>query len=200
MKYINLYHKEFHPYRTPALVRILQIASVCLLLGGVGAFFWHTSRIEDLRLQLQQAESTRAQLNSELTSIQQRLEAQRSDPRLQRKIDSLRQKLEVQRPMFASLEQINARRGYSIEVLTALAQQQMPAVWFTHIHLDANAAHVRMEGAGLEPEGISQAFDTLMAHPVFAGRDFAHIRIRRGEDGVYQFTLDNRINAAGERP
>ncbi|MGM0416010.1 MAG: hypothetical protein ACQEQK_03575 [Thermodesulfobacteriota bacterium] len=200
MKYINLYHKEFQPYRTPALVRVLQLVVVCLVVGGAGAYFWQSSRIEDLRSNLQQAESTRDQLNTQLTDIQQRLEAQQSDPGLQRKIDSLRQKLKVQRPLFDTLEHMNSRRGHSIEVLNTLAQQPLPEVWFTRIELDTSTAQVELEGAGLDPGGISRAFDILMAQQVFAGQDFAHLRIQRREDGIYRFTLASRFNAMEERP
>lgn len=200
MKNIDLYHKEFQPYRTPALIRILQIALVCLVVGGVGAYLWQASRIAELRSHLQQAESTREQLNRDLTSIQQRLEAQQSDPRLQRRIDTLRQKLKVQRPLFEALEQFSARRGYSSDVLTTLAQHPLREVWFTRIRVNTSPAHVSLEGAGLDPGRISQMFDTLLTQQVFAGQDFAHLQIQRREDGTYQFTLASRINAEEERP
>jgi hypothetical protein len=199
MKHIDLYHKEFQPYRTPALVRILQITGIVLLLGGVGVYLWHSSRVDELQSRLQRAEATSTQLNTELRGIEQRLKAQQSDPRLERRITSLRQKLKVQRPLFDTLERMSTHRGQSIEVLTTLAQQPLPEVWFTRIHLDTHAASVKLEGAGLKPEPISRAFDILMAQQVFAGQDFAHLRIERDEKGVYRFTLASAIDAE-ERP
>ncbi|MCA1797475.1 MAG: hypothetical protein LC645_08060 [Geobacteraceae bacterium] len=201
MKHIDLYHKEFQPYRTPALVRFLQVAAIVLLLGAIGVYFWHTARVAELQTRLQQAESTSNQLNTELSSIEQRLKAQQSDPRLERRISSLRQKLKVQRPLFDTLEHMSSRRGQSIEVLTTLAQQPLPEVWFTRIHLDTHASNVRLEGAGLDPGRISRAFDTLMAQQVFAGQDFSHLRIERDEEGLYQFILilATRVNVE-ERP
>jgi len=199
MKHINLYHKEFQPYRTPILVRILQVATIVLLLGGVGVYLWHSSRVAELQTRLQRAESTSNQLNTELSSIEQRLEAQQSDPRLERRITSLRQKFKVQSPLFDTLENMSSRRGQSIEVLTTMAQHPLPEVWFTRIHLDTRASHVRLEGAGLDPGRISRAFDTLMAQQVFAGQNFSHLRIERNEEGLYRFILATRINAE-ERP
>jgi len=195
MKYINLYHKEFQPYRTPALVRILQAAAVVLLLGAVGVYFWHSSRLAELQTRLQRAESTSTQLNTELSSIEQLLKAQQSDPRLERRVTALRQKLKVQRPLFDTLEHMSTQRGRSLEVLTTLAQHPLPEVWFTRIHLDTRAANVKLEGAGLDPGQISRAFDTLMAQQVFGGQDFAHLRIERDDEGIYRFTLASAIDA-----
>jgi hypothetical protein len=199
MKHIDLYHKEFQPYRTPALVRALQVAAIVVLLGGVSVYLWHSSRVAELQTRLQRAETTSGQLNTELSSIEQRLEAQQSDPRLERRITSLRQKLKVQSPLFDTLENMSSRRGQSIEVLTTLAQQPLPDVWFTRIHLDTRASNVKLEGAGLDPGLISRAFDTLMAQQVFAGQDFAHLRIERDAEGIYKFTLASAIDAE-ERP
>lgn len=195
MKHIDLYHKEFQPYRTPTLVRFLQVAAVILILGAVGFYFWHSSRLTELQSRLQRAESTSTQLNTELNNIEQRLKAQQLDPRLERRIIALRQKLKVQRPLFDTLEHLTAQRGGSFEVLTALAQQPLPEVWFTRIHLNTRAANVTLEGAGLDPGQISRAFDTLMAQQVFAGQDFAHLRIERDEDGIYRFILASALDA-----
>lgn len=200
MKNINLYHQEFHPYRTPALVRILQIVCVSLVLCVLGAYFWYNARVDILHTRVQKAEISRAQLSTELAGIQQRLKAQQSDPRLQRQIDILRQKFKMQRPLFDTLEQMNTRKGHSIDLLTALAHQPLPDVWFTHIQLNTNATHVRLEGAGLNPGRISQAFDTLMMQQVFAGQEFAHVQIQRRDDGIYQFTLASRSSVEDEHP
>jgi len=200
MKHIDLYHKEFHPYRTPPLVRGLQLGALLLVLIGASGYLWHSSRTEQLQTRLQSVESTRDQLNSELTLMQQRLEAQQSDPRMQRRADSLRQKLKIQRPLFETLEGLNALRGYSVEILTALAQQQLPEVWFTRIELDTTAARIILEGSGSDPERISAAVDTLMTKKVFGGQEFSHLQIQRDEEGLYTFSLASHLNPQEERP
>jgi DNA repair exonuclease SbcCD ATPase subunit len=200
MKYINLYHKEFRPYRTPVLVRVLQLAAICVVLGLIALFVWHSARIDRLHTKIEQAESRRDQLNTELSSMEQRLNAQQSDPRLQRKIDSLRRKLQVQRPLFETLEQLLQRRGHSVEVLSALAQKPMPGVWFTHIRLDSASAEMYLEGAGHDAEHISAALDILMTRKIFVGREFEHFQIQRGEDGLYTFSLASRFNIQEETP
>ncbi|MFW6387096.1 MAG: PilN domain-containing protein [Thermodesulfobacteriota bacterium] len=200
MKYINLYHKEFQPYRTPALVRVLQLAAICLVAGLIVLFVWHSARIDHLRTRIEQVETRRERLSTELSSMEQRLEAQQSDPRLQRRIDSLRQKLKVQRPLFDTLEQLRLRRGHSIAVLTALAQEPLSGVWFTRIRLDSANAEVNLEGAGDDAEHISGVLDNLMSRKIFAGREFEQLRIKRGEDGLYTFSLASRFSIEEETP
>jgi hypothetical protein len=200
MKYINLYHKEFQPYRTPALVRVFQLAAIFLVLGLITLFAWHSARVDHLRARIEQVETTHDRLSTELSSVEQRLQAQQSDPRLRRRIDSLRQKLKIQRPLFDTLEQLCLRRGHSVEVLTALAQNPLPGVWFTHIRLDSANAEVNLEGTGHDAEHISSGLDTLMTRKIFAGREFEQLRIQRGEDGLYTFSLASRFNIQEETP
>jgi hypothetical protein len=119
---------------------------------------------------------------------------------MQRRADSLRQKLKIQRPLFETLEGLNALRGYSVEILTALAQQQLPEVWFTRIELDTTAARIILEGSGSDPERISAAVDTLMTKKVFGGQEFSHLQIQRDEEGLYTFSLASHLNPQEERP
>jgi hypothetical protein len=200
MKYINLYHKEFRPYRTPVLVRVFQLAAIFLVLGLITLFAWHSARDDHLRARIEQVETTHDRLSTELSSVEQRLQAQQSDPRLRRRIDSLRQKLKIQRPLFDTLEQLCLRRGHSVEVLSALAQNPLPGVWFTHIRLDSANAEVNLEGTGHDAEHISSGLDTLMTRKIFAGREFEQLRIQRGEDGLYTFSLASRFNIQEETP
>ncbi len=199
MKHIDLYHKEFQPYRTPLYVRIIQITCICIVFCVIGVYTWYAKHTTEIDTQLLKLRNTEARLNIELAELEQRLQVRRADQYLQRKIDKVQHKLTLQGPVSDYLKRINEHQGNSTAILTTLAQNRLPQVWFTGIFIDNKLPYLQLEGVGTTAESISTALEALMRQQVFAGQDFEHLEIKREKDGAYQFILGSHVNPQGKR-
>jgi Tfp pilus assembly protein PilN len=95
------------------------------------------------------------------------------------------------------------------DLLMALARQSDPAVWLTGLKVSADHATLELRGRMNDPAALPGYLGRLQGEPLFHGRRFAQLGLRRvdagadgqaGSSGPIEFTLRSAVDAAPAQP
>lgn len=201
MQHVNLYQRQFRPHRDPTDAFHLALALVLVLLALVvfsGYQAWQArqaqQRLADERAEQQSVQQRMDALRSELQS------AQASDTDASQQLEQLRREYEAKQRLLQFLDQgpLADEAGFAGH-LAGLAERIVDGVWLERIQVKQGGGRIRLDGHALEAPQIPAFIASLGRAPVYAGRTFRTLRVQRQKDdgGPVAFVLaSNRVDLA----
>jgi Tfp pilus assembly protein PilN len=173
MQQINLFRARFRREQAvlpgALLVKIAAAAAAAMLLV-VLFLAWRTSalRSEFAELERQQAEAHRS-----LEEVGRRFISRAGDPRLLDEVTKLEALVNSPDVVLQALQRdvFGAKQGYS-NFLVALARQNVPGVWLTHVHIVGAGRQVELRGRAVSPERVPRYLQRLSNERSLAGLEF----------------------------
>jgi hypothetical protein len=190
---VNLYQDKLKgPQTSPAFMYyaagILAVPLLLMLLS-----FYLLFNINSLKAEV---EKTRQQLGAEesrVTSLLARLPKQQNDTGFVEQIKLLQDKLnELSQTLNLLTQQKNAaQQGFS-RYFQALAEQSVPDIWLSKIHIIGSRRIINLEGSTYKPEQVPHLLQQLENEPVFHGQTFAKLIMQKSElkSGQIDFKLN----------
>lgn len=190
---VNLYQDKLKGAQiSPAFMYyaagILAVPLLLMLLS-----FYLLFDINSLKAEV---EKTRQQLSAEesrVTSLLARLPKQQNDTVFAEQIKQTQDKLNELSQTFNLLTQQkhNPQQGFS-GYFQALAEQSVPDIWLSKIHIIGSRRIINLEGSTYKAEQVPYLLQQLENEPVFHGQTFAKLIMQKSElkPGQINFKLN----------
>lgn len=179
-QYINLYDSALRPQHDLLSLRNVALAMTGTVLLLIGLAVHGILRTTDEQRNFQSVEARLRQAQEQVTVFAVQQGARKLDPVLQAHLQQAEKQLASRRAVLARLRagEFGGQQGFS-SIFRSLAEISVDGVWLTSV--DALAAGQSMELRGrLLDEALLPAYvQHLAAHPIFAGRNFSALDVRR---------------------
>ncbi len=190
---VNLYQDKFRGTQNSSASLyytggILAVPFLLMLISFYLLFDVNTLKAE--------VEKTRQQLSTEesrVTSLMDRLPKQQNDTVFAEQIKQTQDKLnELSQTLNFLTQQKNAaQQGFS-QYFQALAEQSVPDIWLSKIHIIGSRRIINLEGSTYKAEQVPYLLQQLENKPVFHGQTFAKLIMQKSElkSGQIDFKLN----------
>ncbi|MFO8025162.1 PilN domain-containing protein [Thiohalophilus sp.] len=193
---INLYQDIFREQQQPVSARQVGLAvlGLIVLLALVSGFLqWQH---QGLNTKLAEREQRKAELEQQVATLRQKLEARQGDRQLQEAVEALNNELAAKQQILQALsgKRFGNTDGF-VEHLTGLARQRIDGLWLTELALRQGGTRLDMQGRSLKPESVPNYLQKLSAETIFAGTEFDNLSISRNAEQPrhMDFQLQSRV-------
>ncbi|MDD0842159.1 PilN domain-containing protein [Pseudomonas sp. Gutcm_11s] len=193
MQNINLYQVERQrrdgPEKAQMLLGLVLLGLLCLLHAAWQGWQWRSAG----QLQVE-AESKAQQQENSLAAARASFIEPHLDEQLPAELATQEARnRELQRLMtyLQTLAQQH-RAGFTAPLQALADQHPQGGLWLNGIHLSDGGTQLRLQGRSQNQELLPAYLDALGASPVFKGREFARLDVKRGEDQLLDFDLSSR--------
>lgn len=149
--------------------------------------------VNTLKVEVEKTRQNLSDEESRVTNLMERLPKQQNDAVFSDQIKLLQDKLNELSQTFNVLTQQKnaAQQGFS-EYFQALAEQSVPDIWLSKIHIIGSRRIINLEGSTYKPEQVPYLLQQLENEPVFHGQTFAKLIMQKSEQkpGQINFKLN----------
>ena len=194
---VNLFHPIF---RTPKTVFSLRAILLVLgvLVAGLGLLYLATQwKHQILQNESVQLEARRAQATQRLQSLSDDLGPRQNDPALAERLAELQATRQQKMESLQVLAQGNLddSTGFA-SFLDGLAQRRIRGLWLSDIRIDDGGRSLTLAGRTHHQALVPSYVELLAQEPVYAGKQFAELRLDRlGDSDNFNFVLSTERGA-----
>lgn len=186
---VNLYQpilrRERKVFGAQAMLMSVLVAVAGLaLLSGVLAWRLDLRQTDVVALE-RQAEALRARV----ARLEQQYPVPRKDPTLVAAVERLQKEVAGKRRFLEHFTELETGAGLA-PYLAALARQPVEGLWLTGLSVGPEG--VDLHGGATDPALVPRLIERLGQEPVFIGREFRGLQLRRRAEGVVEFELRSR--------
>ena len=200
---INLYEERLRPRLELATGRNVGIAALVLLVAMAGWSLWEGAeadrRSAAAEASLKEVVAAQERMKALTQSIAQRKVA----PDLATEVDSAKSMVVAREEVIKALDSgaFGRSTGFS-SFMVGFARQARQDLWLTGFRIAAGGDEIEIRGRMLDPTGLPDYVQKLNAVPVFQGRRFAALEMRRvspDDASSAQMEQAPAVVAAGKR-
>ncbi len=200
---INLYEERLRPRLELATGRNVGIAALVLLVAMAGWSLWEGVEAD------RRSEAAAASLKEvvaaqeEMKALTQTMAQRKVSPELAAEVESTRSMIAAREEVIKVLDSGTFGRttGFS-SFMRGFAQQAQTDLWLTGFRIAAGGDEIEIHGRMLDPARLPDYVQGLNTVPVFQGRHFAALEMRRvnaDEASSAQTAQAPAVEAAGQR-
>ncbi|MQY50685.1 PilN domain-containing protein [Rhodocyclus tenuis] len=179
---INLYEARLRPRREWATARTLGIATAVslALVASLAVYFRFDAAHTAVELSSLQGELARDQ--TRLSALEKSLAERRVSPALAGQLAQVNARLETRQAVMDVLDsgRIGNTHGFS-DFMLGFSRQTRADLWLTGFSVSAGGEEIELRGAVLDPAVLPSYVQGLAREPIFRGRQFATLTMRRVE-------------------
>lgn len=176
---INLY-QPIEQKRVPFGFNTLAAMLLVGVVGLVGAYAYMAWEIQHVNQQASALETELLSRQQQLAKLQTALPSTEPDPYLRAEVDKLHTAHGRIREVIHQLakRQVLTEQGFS-DVLRGLASHPVDGLWLEQLRVINAGEQLYLKGRVTEAARVPQLLQKLRSEPVFAGRAFHAVQIRR---------------------
>ena len=191
-QHINFYKQEFQP--VVIALPLSQILKLFFTILSLLAMFtlWQQWQIQQHKASFTQLQQQDAQLQAQLTGLDNSFIPLIIDQQLQQQIKDLQQTLNGKALIQDYLLQQQLKMNYSFSrILASLANSHIPGIWLTQMHIVSEHNHYSLQGKTHNASLLPRYLQALQQQSALTGSGFTLLDIQSDETDqqLLRFTL-----------
>lgn len=195
---VNLYTDELRPRREPVTATTLVWSAVAVLMVVVTAAVFARLDAADSAEQLHAVNVRVAELEQTAQRLTAELEAQQLDPTLESAVADINQAINQRQRLLEEVARLVDYQdaGFS-PYMAALARRIPDQLWLTGFQIDLLQNQLRLAGRTRTGGQVPVYLERLGQEPVFSGRRFEQLSLKRDDSGNWIEFLVGSIRDGG---
>jgi hypothetical protein len=170
------------------------LIGIALLLMGISLYLLWS--LGNLKTQMEQSHQSLNAEEARVAHLLSKLPKQENNASLADEIEQLQNRINelTQTLQLLTAKKSGATQGFSRH-FQALADQSIPEVWLSKIHISGTQRIIDLEGSTFKPGQIPYFLQQLQKEPVFHGQTFAKLLMLKSEKipGQIDFKLNTTL-------
>ena len=181
---INLYEARLRPRLELATGRNVGIAALVLLVAVAGWSLWERGEADRRSAAAEASLKEVVAAQEKMKALTQTMAERKVSPELANEVESAKSMVAAREDVIKVLDSgaLGRTAGFS-SFMVGFAQQARSDLWLTGFRIAAGGDEIEIHGRMLDPARLRVYVQRLTAVPVFQGRSFAGLGMRRVRPG-----------------